>query len=272
MTDADPISGFPNGTTPYAEYQHLDVLLSIQQTRSDSPDEALFLTVAQAMELMFKATRDEVAAVRTFITRDDVGSATELVERPRRLLLALTACWDVHATITTAGYLGFRHILLDGSGFQSPSYRRLEFVLGNKQPKLAQVHRGTAFGPDVERDLLEPSLWDEVHRLLVRRGLLEPNAAVLEADPALPYEPSEAVEAGWLNVYRDGGPVDLLRLADRLVDLASAFHDFRQTHLVTVERLMGHRPGTGGTSGVAWLRRIADHRFFPELWSVRTLL
>ena len=95
---------------------------------------------------------------------------------------------------------------------------------------------------------------------------------MLEADPALPYEPSEAVEAAWLTVYRDGGPVDLLRLADRLVDLASAFHDFRQTHLVTVERLMGHRPGTGGTSGVAWLRRIADHRFFPELWSVRTLL
>jgi tryptophan 2,3-dioxygenase len=232
----------------------------------------LFLTVAQAMELMFKATRNEVANARAFVRRDDLGSAALLVERSKRLLLALTACWDVHATITTAGYLGFRHILLEGSGFQSPSYRRLEFVLGNKQPALAEVHRGTSFWGEVEADLRDPSLWDEVHRLLARRGLLSAAAPVLHQDPAAHHEPSTDAEAAWLEVYRAGAPADLVRFADRLVDLAATFHDFRQTHLVTVERLMGHRPGTGGTSGVPWLRRIADHRFFPELWSVRTLL
>jgi tryptophan 2,3-dioxygenase len=268
----EPISRFAGGSTPYADYQQLATLLSIQETRSDSPDEPLFLTVAQAMELMFKVTRDEAARVRGFVTEDDLGAATELIERVKRLLLALTACWDIHATITPAGYLGFRHILLEGSGFQSPSYRRLEFVLGNKQPALAEVHRGTAFWPVVEADLRSPSLWDEVHRLLARRGLLPADAEVLRRDPAVPQEPSGEIEALWLERYRAGAPADLLRFADRLVDLASTFHDFRQRHLVTVERLMGHRPGTGGTSGVPWLRRIADHRFFPELWSVRTLL
>jgi len=268
----EPISRFAGGRTPYADYQQLETLLSIQQTRSDSPDEPLFLTVAQAMELVFKATRDEAARVRTLVKADDLGEATDLLERVKRLLMALTACWDVHATITTTGYLGFRHILLDGSGFQSPSYRRLEFVLGNKQPSLAEVHRGTSFWSQVETDLQEPSLWDEVHRLLARRGVLDWAAAVLHQDVAVHQEPSAEAEAAWLALYRAGVPADLLRLADRLVDLASTFHDFRQRHLVTVERLMGHRPGTGGTSGVPWLRRIADHRFFPELWSVRTLL
>ncbi len=268
----EPISKFEGGTTPYADYQQLGALLSIQTTRSESPDEPLFLIVAQAMELMFKATRDEAAAVRSFVKADDLGSATELVERVKRLLLALTACWDVHATITTSGYLGFRHILLEGSGFQSPSYRRLEFVLGNKQPALAAVHRGTSFWDVVEADLREPSLWDEVHRLLARRGFLASTASVLQQDTAVHQEPSAAVEAGWLGLYRAGEPADLIRFADRLVDLAATFHDFRQRHLVTVERLMGHRPGTGGTSGVPWLRRIADHRFFPELWSLRTQL
>jgi tryptophan 2,3-dioxygenase len=268
----EPKSSFEGGSTPYADYQRLDALLSIQKTRSDSPDESLFLTVAQAMELMFKATRDEVAAARALVKADDLGSAGELVERVKRLLVALTACWDVHATITTTGYLGFRHILLEGSGFQSPSYRRLEFVLGNKQPQLAAVHRGTAFWEAVETDLRERSLWDEVHRHLVRRGFLAATAPVLSQDPSVDHEPSAEVEAAWLARYRANEPADLLRFADRLVDLAATFHDFRQRHLVTVERLMGHRPGTGGTSGVPWLRRIADHRFFPELWSLRTAL
>jgi tryptophan 2,3-dioxygenase len=268
MTEPTTFAG--TGTTPYSDYQSVPVLLSLQHPRSDSPDEPMFLIMAQAQELMFKGTRDEVAAIQRAIQADDLEHAMLLLERVKRMMITLATCWDVHATITPTGYLGFRSVLQEGSGFQSPSYRRLEYVLGNKKPSLAEVHRGTWAWNDVETDLRTPGLWHNVHEMLVRRGLLD--ASVLPIALADEAEPCDEIEAAWLAIYRNGQPADVLRLADRLVDLATAFHDFRQRHLTTVERLMGHRPGTGGTSGVEWLRRITEHRFFPELWMVRTNL
>jgi tryptophan 2,3-dioxygenase len=244
----------------------------LQHPWSDQPDEAMFQIVAQAMELLFKATRDEVVQARSAIGADDFYLAGVLLERVKRLLAMLASGWDVYATVTPAGYLGFRDVLKEGSGFQSPSYRRLEFVLGNKQPDMALVHNATWAQQDVQADLHAPSLWDEVMYLLVRRGFLDSNASVLQRDLSQPYELNDDVEQCWLGLYRTGAERDLLLLADQLVEVGTAFHDFRQRHLTTVERLMGHRPGTGGTSGVAWLRRITDHRFFPELWTVRTLM
>jgi tryptophan 2,3-dioxygenase len=266
----EPTTFTGTGTTPYSQYQEVQTLLSLQHPRSDSPDEPMFLIMAQTQELMFKGTRDEVVAVQRAVQADDLELAMALLERVKRMMFTLATCWDVHATITPSGYLGFRSVLQEGSGFQSPSYRRLEFVLGNKQPTMAEVHRDTWAWSDVYADLEAPGLWHNVHELLVRRGLLD--ASVLPVALAAEADPCTAVEDAWLAIFRAGQPTDVLRLADRLVDVATAFHDFRQRHLTTVERLMGHRPGTGGTSGVEWLRRITDHRFFPELWTVRTRL
>jgi tryptophan 2,3-dioxygenase len=256
----------------YVDYQAVEVLLSLQQVRSDAPDEMTFLTIAQSMELMYKATHFEADVLRNHIAADRIEEAITSGERIRALIGLITNSWNVYATITPVGYLGFRDVLGTGSGFQSPSYRLLEFALGNRVAALAEHHRDTPWAwAMIEAEYAKPSVWDETNRLLARRSYDIP-AALIERDWTEWYEPSEAVERAWLAAYGERSDEQLIRLGERLVDVAMQFSEFRAKHLLVVERTMGWRPGTGGTSGVGWLRTITEHRFFPELWSMRTAL
>lgn len=259
--------------TSYLEYQKAEEMLGLQITRSNAPDEPLFLTVAQGMELFYKATHHEVSVMRSYLASDRVEEAIVLGQRVARLVRLCSDCWEVYDTITPQGFLAFRHVLGTGSGFQSPSYRLLEFSLGNRNTRLAEVHlKSVPWAWElVERELGLPSLWDEVSRLLARRGYPLP-ASVVDREWSAEYRADDAVEATWKAIFSPGGDGQLVRLGERLIDIAERFSEFRYKHLLVVERTMGWRPGTGGTTGVDWLRTIAQHRFFPELWAMRTTL
>ncbi|MFN0180492.1 MAG: tryptophan 2,3-dioxygenase [Gemmatimonadales bacterium] len=256
----------------YAEYQSVEELLSLQRVRTGEHDEMTFMTIAQAMELGYKAAHLEAVAMRDHLAMDRVDDAITMGSRVATLIELFTTCWNVYATMTPLAYLGFRDALGKGSGFQSVSYRLLEFALGNRVAALANHHRDIPWAwALIEAEQSRPSLWDETNRLLARRGHPIP-AALVERNWAEQYEAHPEVEQAWLGIYRSGEDPQLIRLGERLVDVAMRFSEFRAKHLLIVERTMGWRPGTGGTSGVGWLRTITEHRFFPELWSMRTLL
>jgi tryptophan 2,3-dioxygenase len=257
----------------YGSYLALDELLAAQRPRSGEHDEMLFIVIHQASELWMKLAVFEIEAAMRCISQDDLGPALKMMSRVARIQANLTQSWSILSTLTPADYLKFRPKLGQSSGFQSHQYRLLEFRLGNKSGKHVRVHREW---PERERVLLqalhEPSLYDLVLQMLARQGLSLP-PQVLDRDWSRPYEPSVAVEDAWLAVYRDTGRWWMLYdLAEKLVDLEHQFQQWRFMHLKTVERIIGHKPGTGGTSGVSYLVKALDLRFFPELWSLRTRL
>jgi tryptophan 2,3-dioxygenase len=257
----------------YGSYLALDELLAAQRPRTDVHDEMLFITIHQASELWMKLAVFEIEAAMRRIAADDVPPALKMMARVSRIQLNLTQSWQILATMTPADYLQFRSALGQSSGFQSHQYRLLEFRLGNKSEKHVRVHRQW---PERERRLLdalhEPSLYDLVLQLLARSGLPVPAEAV-QRDWSQPYVPSTAVEDAWLAVYRDTTRWwALYDLAEKLVDLEHQFQQWRFMHMKTVERIIGFKPGTGGTSGVSYLVKALDLRFFPELWTLRTRL
>lgn len=268
-----PTLDFPAGSTPYIDYQSIDVLLSLQQHRTDAPGEPTFYAMGQVKELLFKLLYTELRRAQDQLRDDAVREAVATLQRTQRVFELLAATWSVLDTLSPTEFAAFRDHLGEASGFQSYMYRRLEFVLGNKVESMTRPHRGV---PHVYRDVLadlrSPSLYDEALRLLHRRGAALP-AAVLDRDWSLPYEPHEAVEAAWATAYRDPRQDnELYQLAEALIGVAERFSAWRLQHLLTVEKVIGPKPGTGGTGGVEWLRRIAGHRFFPELWTVRGCL
>jgi tryptophan 2,3-dioxygenase len=257
----------------YGSYLALDELLAAQRPRSGEHDEMLFIVIHQASELWMKLAVFEIEAAMRCIAHDDLGPALKMMSRVARIQANLTQSWSILSTLTPADYLKFRPKLGQSSGFQSHQYRLLEFRLGNKSEKHVRVHREW---PERERVLLQalhaPSLYDLVLQMLARQGLPLP-PQVLDRDWSRPYEPSVAVEDAWLAVYRDTRRWWMLYdLAEKLVDLEHQFQQWRFMHLKTVERIIGHKPGTGGTSGVSYLVKALDLRFFPELWSLRTRL
>jgi tryptophan 2,3-dioxygenase len=177
----------------------------------------------------------------------------------------------VLGTMTPADYMRFRDSLGQSSGFQSWQYRLLEFMLGNKEPRMIEVHaQDKAVHAFLKRELATPSLYDESLRLLSRRGFDIPEEST-ERDWTQPYVASPAVEAAWLAVYRDSTRHwDLYELAEKLVDLECRFQQWRFAHMKTVERIIGHKRGTGGSSGVGYLEHVLKRGFFPELISLRT--
>jgi tryptophan 2,3-dioxygenase len=274
VTGGEPIIELDVAGNPFATYVAEDVLLSLQHPRTDSSAEPSFLIMTQVMELLFKLAYTEALCARDMLETDDVAGALWTLRRLRSVQTVLNTTWDVLSTLSPTEYGEFRDQLGAGSGFQSYMYRQLEFVLGNKNPARVEVHRNNE---RVHRELLrtmaEPSLYDAALRLLWRRGLPVPQGCV-ERDWSEPYEERDAVVEAWQAVYK-GHPKehgDLHQLAEALVDLAYDFGRWRAAHLLTVERVLGAKVGTGGTSGVTWLRRIAEHRFFPELWTARTQL
>jgi len=255
----------------YGEYLELGKLLSAQQPASYEHDEMLFIIIHQASELWFKLCLHELTAALDHIRRDELGPVFKMLTRVSRIQAQLTQSWEVLATMTPADYSAFRNQLGKSSGFQSYQNRLIEFILGNKNASMLVVHqRDVQAHAALTRSLNTPSLYDEALRLLSRRGFEIPQD-YLDRDFTLPYQPSKQVAAAWLSVYHNkASHWDLYELAEKLVDLDHQFQLWRFSHVKTVERIIGFKRGTGGTSGVAYLSKLLELRFFPELWSIRT--
>ena len=257
----------------YGDYLHLDTLLAAQMPLSEEPDELLFITIHQVKELWLKLLNRELDAVTAHVRADELQPAFKGTARINRIQEQLIQAWTVLSTMTPSDYLRFRPYLGRSSGFQSWQYRLVEFKLGAKDAvKMApHRHRGDIAGP-LDAAYQAPSLYDEALRLLARRGYAIP-AEVLDRDVTQPYAAHPAVEAAWEEIYRHSDEhFDLYELAEELVDLEDSFQQWRFRHMKTVERIIGMRSGTGGSSGVGYLRHALEKYFFPELWSVRTKL
>lgn len=257
----------------YGDYLRLDRLLEAQHRLSDQHDEMLFIIIHQVQELWIKLMIHELDEAIRHIQADAPRQAFKALARLSRIQEQMITAWDVLSTMTPADYLSFRDLLGQSSGFQSHQYRTLEFKLGNKNAAFLKPHRHR---PDIhdglERALSAPSLYDESLLLLARRGIDLPQA-VLDRDWRLPYEANAAVEDAWLHIYANpSGHWDLYELAEELVDVEDRFQQWRFRHMKTVERIIGHRRGTGGSAGVAYLKTALDQSFFPELWALRTRL
>ncbi|HEV7334859.1 MULTISPECIES: tryptophan 2,3-dioxygenase [Bosea] len=257
----------------YGSYLGLDLLLAAQKPLSDAPDELLFITIHQVQELWLKLATHELDGAIAALRNDELQPAFKSLARVSRIQAQLISAWDVLSTMTPADYLAFRDALGQSSGFQSYQYRALEFRLGAKDPRMLAMHQHhKAHHAHLEALLAAPSLYDEALRLLARHGLPIP-AECLERDWRQPHVSNPAVRAAWLTVYRDTHRYfDLYELAEELVDVEDQFQQWRFRHMKTVERIIGFKPGTGGSSGVKFLRTALERSFFPELWELRSEL
>lgn len=255
----------------YGQYLQLDKVLDAQRPLSGEPDEMLFIIVHQASELWMRLMLHELAGVLECVRRDDLGPSFKRLMRISSVQSQLLSGWEVLSTLTPADYSAFRNALGRSSGFQSYQYRLLEFVLGNKNAELIEVHRReAAVYARLQRVLSSPSLYDEALRLLSRRGYGIPEE-YLNREFSEPYRPSKQVAGAWLGVYHNAEKDwDLYELAEQLVDLDYKFQLWRFHHLKTVERIIGYKSGTGGSAGVSYLAKALELKFFPELWQVRT--
>ena len=272
MTQLDTPAATPSDMT-YARYLGLDRLLSAQYPISDEHDEMLFVIIHQTKELWLKQILHEVALAQTLVRSGDLVPAYKSLARVSRIQAVMTQSWDILATMTPADYLRFRGVLGSSSGFQSDQFRRFEAMLGLKDARFLSFQEDR---PEAHAALAEaiaaPSLYDDTLAQLAKAGLPVP-ADVLGRDVSQPYQPSEEVEVAWLEVYRDTERWwAFYQLAEKLVDLDDALLTWRHKHVVTIERIIGRRRGTGGTEGVAYLTSTLEKRCFPELWSLRTKL
>ncbi len=255
----------------YSQYLNLDKLLEAQHPLSYHHDEMLFIIIHQVSELWMKLCLHELNATVACIRRDDLGPTFKMLARVSTIQQQLLHSWDVLATITPHDYAAFRNTLGKSSGFQSPQYRMLEFIIGNKNAESIKVFRSDPRAYEMlERSLRSPSLYDEVLRFLSRRGFKLP-AEAIDRDFTMPYQASKQVAAAWLSVYHNSEKEwQLYELAERLVDLDYKFQLWRFAHVKTVERIIGNKRGTGGTGGVSYLTKALELKFFPELWTIRT--
>jgi tryptophan 2,3-dioxygenase len=255
----------------YADYLHLDAVLNAQHPLSPDHNEMLFIVQHQTSELWMKLMLHELRAAIAAVAGDQLGSAFKMLARVSRIMEQLVHAWDVLATMTPPEYSAIRPYLSSSSGFQSWQYRCIEFSLGNKNAAMLKPHQHRAdLLAHVQAAYAAPSLYDEALRLLARRGLPVP-ASHVERDWTQGYVASREVEAAWLQVYRKPQQHwDLYQLGEELTDLEDAFRLWRFRHVTTVERVIGFKRGTGGTSGVGYLRKMLDVVLFPEIWSLRT--
>ena len=267
----EPIHWELGSSLSYGEYLHLEKVLDAQKPLSYEHDETMFIIVHQTSELWMRLMLHELNAALECIRRDELDPTFKMFGRVARVQTQLISTWDVLSTMTPFEYSAFRNALGRSSGFQSFQYRMLEFLLGNKNADLIAVHRRDAQAYEaLERALDAPSLYDEALRLLSRRGYGIPDE-YLTRDFRAPYQPSKEVAGAWLGVYHNAEKDwDLYELAERLVNLDHNFQLWRCHHLKTVERIIGYKPGTGGTSGVSYLAKALELKFFPELWQIRT--
>ncbi|EOM76609.1 tryptophan 2,3-dioxygenase [Rhodococcus rhodnii] len=245
----------------YIDYQSIDVLLSLQNPHTRQPAEMTFYLAGQAKELMFKMVYELGRHVRLALVQDESDAACSLLFRASRAMRWLEGAWDVLATLSPMEFESFRPSLGNASGIDSYMYRMVEFSLGNKSTRMLARYDGlSGVSEQVHRAFNESSIYDEAIAHLTRQGWMT------GAGPA-------EVQLGWRTIYSRCGPdTKEFRLAEALMEFAYAFARWRAVHLLVVERTIGWKPGTGGTEGVDWLRRVAEHRIFPELWSARDSL
>ncbi|HEY2071096.1 MAG TPA: tryptophan 2,3-dioxygenase family protein [Rhizomicrobium sp.] len=255
----------------YTDYLGLTDLLKCQKPLTSEHDETLFIVIHQASELWIKLCLHEIAGAIRQIRADDLGLAFKMMARVARVQANLIQSWEILSTMTPFDYASFRSALGQSSGFQSFQYRMLEFRLGNKNRKMARVFDANPeIAAVVKTALDEPSIYDEALALLARRGFPVPEEK-LHRDFGEAYVSDPRVTEAWRQVYRDVETHwDVYELAEKLVDLEYRFHLWRYSHMKTVERIIGSKPGTGGTSGVSYLNKALSLRFYPELWDVRT--
>lgn len=267
----NPMKDWAPGSTPYIDYQSIDTLLSLQTPRTSERAEMTFFVIGQVMELLFKLTYVEICHARDDLLSEELEQALWVLRRVDETQRVLEACWDVLATITPSEFARFRDELGRASGLGSYMYRQLEFVLGNKSAQLANLHAEVpGVAEEVAEALREPSIWDAANRLLSSRG--HPIAAAyLDRDRSRSHPPDETVVAAWSAVYANPeSDPQAYRLGEALSSLAHRHHRWRGIHLLVVERILGpSKPGSGGTEGLEWLRRSAEHRVFPELLIAR---
>ena len=249
----------PAGIT-YADYLQLEQLLTAQRPLSELHDEMLFIVIHQTKELWMKEMLHELQLAIRLVDEDRFAEAYKAMARISRIQAVMTLSWDVLSTLTPVDYLKFRSVLGTSSGFQSAQFRELEFRLGLKEPNFVNHYdAGSDERARLEGALREPSLREAAHGALERAGFDLGDGSV------------ERVAAAWLRVYRDAERwFDLYELAEKLVDIDDALAGWRHKHVLTVERIIGNRQGTGGSAGAPYLRSTLDKRVFPELWSLRT--
>jgi tryptophan 2,3-dioxygenase len=263
------------GKQTYGDYLRLDRLLDAQQPRSNPPhhDELLFIIQHQTSELWMKLLVHELTAARELVKQDKLESVFKILARVGQIQEMLFAQWSVLETLTPTEYLQFRGALGAASGFQSYQYRAIEFLLGNKDEKALGPHRHTPqIHAELEALLRAPSLYDEFLRHLARAGHPIPKD-VAERDFSQPYERRAEVVAAFKRIYEDTERYwDEYEMCEKLVDVEERFQLWRFRHVMTVQRIIGFKPGTGGSSGVGFLKKALELVFFPELWDVRTEL
>jgi len=263
----------------YAGYLRLDRLLTAQEPLSGGPgvpprhDELLFIIQHQTSELWLKLMIHELKAAIAFVREDRLDACFKILARVKLIQKQLFEQWAVLETLTPSEYEAFRPALGTSSGFQSAQYRALEFLLGNKQAAMVDVFRyDAAIHAELSALLHAPSLYDEYLRHLARRGLPVP-ARCTERDWSQPYARDPDLVPALKIIYDDPERWwDAYEMAEKLVDVEESFQLWRFRHMKTVERTIGHKTGTGGSSGVGFLKRALDHTFFPELIDVRTLI
>jgi tryptophan 2,3-dioxygenase len=263
------------GSTTYGDYLRLDRLLSAQEPRSqpEHHDELLFIIQHQTSELWLKLLIHELTAARELVKQDQLEPSFKILTRAGHIQRMLFEQWSVLETLTPSEYLEFRSVLGPASGFQSFQYRAVEFLLGNKDPHALLPHRHAKEIHAWLSGLLEaPSLYDEFLRALARAGHPVPKERI-ERDFKEPYEPHPGVMAVFKTIYEDPHTHwNAYEMSEKLVDIEERFQLWRFRHMMTVQRIIGFRQGTGGSSGVGFLKKALELRFFPELWDVRTEL
>jgi tryptophan 2,3-dioxygenase len=249
----------PAGMT-YADYLKLDQLLSAQQPLSDLHDEMLFIVIHQTKELWMKQLLHELRLAIDLVEGDRFAEGYKAMARISRIQAVMTLSWDVLSTLTPVDYLKFRNVLGTSSGFQSAQFREIEFRLGLKEPNFINHYdEGSEERASLEAALSKPSLREASHAALERAGFDLGDRSI------------GAVSRAWLEVYRDAERwFDLYELAEKLVDIDDALAGWRHKHVLTVERIIGNKTGTGGSAGAPYLRATLEKRAFPELWSLRT--
>jgi tryptophan 2,3-dioxygenase len=249
----------PAGMT-YADYLKLDQLLSAQQPLSDLHDEMLFIIIHQTKELWMKELLHELELAIRLIGEDRFAEAYKAMARISRIQAVMTLSWDVLSTLTPVDYMKFRDVLGTSSGFQSAQFREIEYRLGLKNDSYLQHYpSGSPEKTRLQIALEEPSLREAAIAALKRAGFDLGDAS------------AESLAAAWLEVYRDADRwFELYELAEKLVDIDDALASWRHKHVLTVERIIGNKRGTGGSAGAPYLRSTLDKRVFPELWALRT--
>ncbi|HZH60538.1 MAG TPA: tryptophan 2,3-dioxygenase [Metabacillus sp.] len=257
----------------YGEYLQLDTLLSSQKRLSDHHDEMLFIVIHQVSELWMKLILHELTAAKQDISDGNLQVSFKKLARVSQIQSQIIKAWDVLSTLTPSEYLEFRDKLGNSSGFQSFQYRLIEFALGNKTDYILKIYeKDSKLSKELNEAYHEPSLYDISIKALQREGF-KISEDVLNRDVTQPYQHDQSVQDAWTTVYKNTDKYwNLYQLAEKLVDIEDSLQQWRFRHMKTVERIIGFKIGTGGSSGVNYLKQVLDQRFFPELWDLRTEL